>query len=117
MSKKIILLSIILLSLPFFVFSQFNVGNIQQPPQAIGNPVSNPIIDTINRVINLVVWPIVVTIVIVLFIMAGFKFITAQGEPAKLEEARRFVIWGTIGVIVILIAFSIIETIKWIFSF
>ncbi len=58
------------------------------------------------------IWPIIVGVVIVMFITAGFLFITAQGEPGKLTSARNAVIWGVVGVVVILLAFSIINIVQ-----
>ena len=66
---------------------------------------------TVPQLINIlfdIFWPVVVAFVIVMFALAGFIFMTAQGDPAKIGTARAAVIWGVVGVIVILLAFSII---------
>lgn len=42
--------------------------------------------------------------VVVLFIVAGILFLTAQGEPEKLETARKALIWGAVGTAIIAIA-------------
>lgn len=112
MRKKIIyLLILITLSVsPIIVLAQFDVSKILQP--AKGLPLAPEVL--INLVINRLIWPLVVTAVIILFIIAGFSFLTAQGDPGKLEAARKFLIWGIIGVIIIIIAFSTIITIRWI---
>jgi len=64
------------------------------------------------NILNYVVWPIVITIVIIFFIMAGFKFLMAKGDPNELATARRFLIWAVAGVIVIILSFSIVSTIR-----
>lgn len=53
-------------------------------------------------------WAIFAGFSVVCFIIAGFMFLTAQGEPEKLKAARSAVIWGFIGIIVGIIAYSII---------
>ena len=47
-------------------------------------------------------------IAVICFILAGILFLTAQGEPEKLKAARLAVIGGVAGVVVGIIAFSII---------
>lgn len=99
-----------LLSLPMFVFAgNFDVNSVNQPTQ---NQQIQPK-DIVNNLINYLIWPLAVTGVIICFILAGFSFITAHGEPAKLDTARKYLIGGIIGVIVILIGFSIITTVQW----
>ncbi len=55
-----------------------------------------------------IIWAVVASAVIIIFIVIGFLFLTAEGDPAKIATARRAVIWGTVGVVVILLSFSII---------
>lgn len=59
-----------------------------------------------------IVWPVVVAVIIIMFIVAGFEFLTAQGAPEKLKLARSAVIWGIAGVMVIVLAFSIITIVR-----
>jgi hypothetical protein len=47
-------------------------------------------------------------IAVICFVIAGVLFLTAQGAPEKLKEAKSAVIWGVVGVIVGIVAFSII---------
>jgi len=96
------------LSLPLSSFADFDVGSVGQPnPSATITPTG-----LFNSILNGIAWPFIVVTVIVLFILGGFKFITAQGEPTKIKEARLFLLWGLIGIIVILISFSAVITIK-----
>lgn len=109
MRKKTIVLTMlfVLLALPvtglaFVVPGQ--PGNTEQP--------INPTF-IIFKVMLTFVWPIVGGVVIVLFIVTGFLFLTAEGDPAKLETARKALIWSIIGVVVILLGSFIIETVKY----
>ena len=100
MNKKIVgLLSVAgLLATP--VISLAAIPNI---------PSGNPIMPVqILDAAFMFIWPIVVGVIIIMFIVAGFEFLTAQGDPSKVARARQAVIWGVVGVFVILLAFSII---------
>ena len=60
----------------------------------------------INRLLKYVVWPIFLGLVIIMFIYAGVKFLTAQGDPTKISDARKAVIWGIVGIAIAIAAFS-----------
>jgi len=51
-------------------------------------------------------------IAVVMFVFAGVLFLTAQGEPEKIKTARSAFIWGVAGVVVGIIAFSIIAIVS-----
>ncbi|MBM3206644.1 MAG: hypothetical protein FJZ43_03420 [Candidatus Staskawiczbacteria bacterium] len=69
------------------------------------------IANILTLVLN-IIWQVSVTVTIIFFLLAGFKFLTAKGDPHELGVARNFVIWGSLGVIIIILAFSIIAIIK-----
>jgi len=50
-------------------------------------------------------------VAVIMFVVAGVLFLSAQGEPEKLKQARAAVIWGVAGVIVGILAFSIIAVV------
>lgn len=49
---------------------------------------------------------------IVMFTWAGFLFINAHGEPSKLNDARKMLIWGVVGVIIALLSVSMINIVS-----
>ncbi len=53
-------------------------------------------------------WISFTIIVLVSFVMAAVLFLSAQGDPEKLKTARRAFTWGVAGVVVGIIAFTII---------
>lgn len=101
MNKKLIALSQVamLLVLPVAVLA-FNPGSI---PNSVPGLTVNQLVDIVFSI----VWPVVVAFAIIMFILAAFLFMTAQGDPTKLQQARSSVIWGVVGMAVALIAFSI----------
>ena len=77
----------------------------------------NTWIDTIiKNFLKMVVWPAFLGAVIIMFIWAGFLFLSSHGEPAKIDQAKKAVLFAVIGVIVAFIAFSAIGLIKKIFG-
>ncbi len=111
MIKKVAVLSFITfsLSLPIVTFADFTfteVCNLANPTQWFNCVFGN--------VLAVVVWPVFVGLVFTMFIWAGVLFLTAQGDPGKLETARKAVIWAVVGVVVGIFAFSAYATIKWI---
>ena len=74
-----------------------------------GSPV-----DTISLSHNVetVVWIVFTCIVVICFVWAGVLFLTARGEPEKLKTAKSAFIWGVVGVVVGIIAYSIIAIVS-----
>ncbi|MEK7124755.1 MAG: hypothetical protein AAB877_03715 [Patescibacteria group bacterium] len=54
-----------------------------------------------------ITWWIFVGIAVIMFIVAGVSFLTARGEPEAVGKARQFVIYGAVGIVVAVLAFSI----------
>lgn len=50
-------------------------------------------------------------LIVVYIVIFGIKFMMAQGNPTKYEEAKKSFTWGLIGVLVILGTYTIIATI------
>lgn len=105
MNKKIIVSSIssVLLSLPTFILA---FSHPDLPTNFSGGV--NALITTFLGIL----WPIAVAFFIVMFVIAGFKFATAAGDPEKVKVARDSVIYGSVGTVVALIAFSIVAIMK-----
>lgn len=106
MNKKLIASSVLtLLTLPAVILAVFNPGPTP-------NTVNTLSINALIGVIFDIIWPIAVAFFIIMFIIAAFRFGTAGGDPAKVAEARNFVIYGAVGVVVALLAFSIPFVVK-----
>jgi len=57
-------------------------------------------------------WIIFGVITVVCFVIAGVLFLTAAGDPQKLSQAKLAVIWGAVGVVVGIVAYSIIYLVE-----
>jgi hypothetical protein len=75
-----------------------------------GNIITD-IVPILLAILDLV-WYIFFGVAVIMFILAGIQFLTARGDPGKIATARNAVIWGTIGVFVGILGFSIVEIIK-----
>lgn len=104
-------------------------GNLPQPPApvtplpgvraGIGQTVRliNPLsgISTIPQLLAAILNVIVILAipVIIFFIMlAGFKYVTARGNPGQIEEASKALLYAVIGAVLILGATAIAQIVK-----
>src|SRR5688500_12247005 len=112
MNKKLILsVSAILLMSPVVIFAQTPIIFPSVP--LIVNPVNfyQLVLNIAALVLN-IIWIIGVAFVVVEFVLAGFKFMTARGDASKVAEARNAVIWGTVGIAVILLAWTMLAAMR-----
>jgi hypothetical protein len=105
--KKIALAVICAAALPLMAFADSTVsGNA-----GINNPTGINNITNISVLINSLLstlWIIFAGIAVVCFVIAGILFLTAGGQAEKITAARSAFIWGIAGVVVGIIAYSII---------
>lgn len=66
----------------------------------------------INNVLNMVMWPLFSGIVVIIFLYAGIMFLTASGDPTKIDKAKKAVIWGVVGIAVGILGYSAVSFIK-----
>lgn len=67
--------------------------------------------DVLLNLLNWFAWFVAVTAV-VMGLYTGFLFLTSRGDPARLADARKTLIWVVVGVVVAVISFSIISVVK-----
>jgi hypothetical protein len=105
----------LILALAVFLFpalpasAQLNVG--MQYGDKIGLGDNNPVVIVI-RIIQLFLG-FLALIAVVLFIYAGFIYMTAGGDAAKVEKAKAIIKNVVIGLVIILASFGIVS---WIFN-
>src|SRR3989344_8903339 len=80
----------------------------------IDNPLKdiNSISDFVVVVLNNIVLPIGSVVVVLFIIYTGFLFVTARGNPEKIEAAKRTLLWVVIGAAILLGATVISGAIK-----
>ena len=95
---QIVLTTLSILLLPVLAFAQ--------PPVAIDS------LDAIVIAIQRVIWVVFGLIAVIAFVSAGILFLTASGQPEKVQAARSAFIWGVVGVVVGIVAYSIIAIVS-----
>lgn len=81
---------------------------------AINNPINNVTGSTIGDIGTLInnilakLWIVFAGIAVICFLIAGILFLTAGGAPEKIQAARSAFLWGVAGVVVGIIAYSVI---------
>ncbi len=105
MNKKIfIILLLSVLVLPALTFAQLKTDYC-------GGSTGTPCVDSIETLMAYIentTAMIFGVVAVIMFVVAGVSFLTAGGEPEKIQKARSAFIWGVAGVLVGIIAFSII---------
>jgi hypothetical protein len=61
-------------------------------------------------------WAVFTGIVVICFIYSGVMFLSSGGEPAKLQKARSSFLWGIAGVVVGILAYSIVSILEKVIS-
>ena len=54
-------------------------------------------------------YTIALAIAVIFIIIAGFKWMTAGGEEDKISEARKYLLYGAIGIAIIVLAWTIVS--------
>jgi hypothetical protein len=103
---KITLASLSTLLLPVIALAQMEPNAPGGPGTSIGS--LQQIIHAIENAFGLVFGGIAV----IMFLIAGIYFLTAGGEPEKVQKARSAFMWGIAGVVVGIIAFSIVAIVS-----
>ena len=93
------LVSFSILSLPVIALAQGVPGTIGSLDQ---------LIDRLKPFI----WSVFGIIALICFLIAGILFLTAAGNPEKVAQARTAFLWGVAGVVVGILAFSIVAIIQ-----
>lgn len=92
------------------------VGNPVSPAATRSFTLNNPLnfrtlSDFITAILNAVI-KIGIPIAVLFVVWAGFKFVTAQGNPEELKSARKNLVWTLVGIGIFLGAALIAEIIR-----
>jgi len=68
-------------------------NTVEGPPAMTGDDL----IEALQRLTNWL-FTILLIVAVIFIIIAGFYFVTAQGDPEKVHRARNFVLWALVGV-------------------
>jgi hypothetical protein len=112
MNKKILFLLLFgLLVLPLVTFAAVDKGDVSTQGDFGRYEETYSLTGILEFILN-ALWIIFTAIAVIMFVIAGILFLTAGGAPDKLTQARSALIWGTVGIVVAIIAFSIITIVS-----
>jgi len=103
---KITLISLSILLLPVMALAQMETNAPGGTGASIGS--LRQIVHSIENAMGMVFGGIAV----IMFLVAGILFLTAGGTPEKVQAARSAFIWGIAGVVVGIVAFSIVAIVS-----
>jgi Type IV secretion system pilin len=88
-----------------------NVG-LDVEPVVLKNPLQFDSLQNLIVAILNIFTTLMIPVIIFFIIYAGFKYVTAQGNPGQIEEASKMLTYAIIGGVLILSAVAIAEIIK-----
>lgn len=96
-----------------FIFAQTTPCDPGLPITGTGcaSPLSN-LTAIFGRIIQILI-PIGGVVLFVMLIIGGFYFITSSGDPRKVEGAKSTITYAIIGIVVLALAFLIIQIIAY----
>jgi hypothetical protein len=104
MKKGLVILIFLGLTLPFLTSAQHLV--------VIPNPIHSHTFDQLIGNIITFIWWIALALIPLMIVIAGFYFVTAAGDPAKVEKAKGIILYTVIGFIIILLARGLVELLR-----
>jgi len=105
-TQKIVisLIALGLIALPVVALGALSQG-VEQPTTIGTLP------DLVGK-IETTIWIVFGLVALIMFVIAGILFLTAAGSPEKVQAARSAAIWGVVGVVVGILAYSIVTIVN-----
>jgi hypothetical protein len=70
--------------------------------------VARGFLATLNEVIVYPLITLMMTVALVVFLWGSFQFIANAGNPGKREEGRKHILWGIVGMLIMVSAYAIL---------
>jgi hypothetical protein len=106
----IILLAFVLVA-PVLSLAQQNVPPAIDPPTRIINPINSDNLAGLVKTILEGILKIGIPVIALAIIYSGFLFVAAQGNPEKISDARRSLMYTLIGAAILLGSWAIAQLI------
>jgi predicted membrane channel-forming protein YqfA (hemolysin III family) len=81
---------------------------ILKPVDPNNNMSINDLTNPTKNIINMVIY-IVGTIAVVMVLISGVQYATSQGDPSKIKKAKDTIMYGVIGLVVVILAYAIVN--------
>jgi len=90
------------------VFLSFLFCAIQVAAIEIANPLSYTTFDQLIKAIIVFLRDLALVATALVIVLAGFYFVTAAGDPAKVTKAKQMILYALIGLVIVLAAEGIV---------
>lgn len=80
--------------------------------ESFDNPITFDSLDELLLELLAVVLIVAMPIIVLYLIYAGFKYVAARGKPEELQKANRSLMFGLIGGVIVVGAFTILQIIS-----
>jgi hypothetical protein len=110
MKTKIYILTVV------FALAILALGKIASAQVSIPNPLGCPDVGCVLRRIADFLLVIATPILTIMVLWAGFLFLTSAGNPQKVADARKALLWAVIGFAIVLINWGFASIIQEILS-
>ncbi len=78
-------------------------------PKCYNNDNNSPSVQaTIKNVVDLLLW-LTGIIAVIVIVIAGFRFVTSNGDPQQVSKARNTIIYAVVGIVVAVMAYAIVN--------
>ncbi|MDQ5901685.1 MAG: hypothetical protein QG580_400 [Patescibacteria group bacterium] len=111
--------SLFLTFMPVFVFAQAPNVNINYNAQSTSNNVCDNDIGSISELFDLAicilqrsVWPLLISLSVIVFIIGVIKYIKNGDDSKAREEGRNFMIYGIIGLFVMISVWGLVGVLQ-----
>ena len=97
-----------------FVSTIVSTSLVVLPTVGLAQPATAPTIDVMQALDDVTNWlfAILLIVAVIFLIIAGFYFITAQGDPDRVQKARNMVLWSLVGVAVGVLAKGLVMLVR-----
>ena len=102
------------LTINLVLFFNIEISQAACPPNAIciDNPLNaSTTEELVNDIIGFIFW-VAVAVAPIMFLVAGFYFITAGGDPKRVGTAKTIMIYTAIGLAIVLLARALVSVLK-----
>ena len=72
------------------------------------DPDGPELTEVIKAIINTIIF-VVGIVAVIMIILGGIQYSTSQGDPGKVKKAKDTILYGIVGLVVALVAFSIVN--------
>jgi heme/copper-type cytochrome/quinol oxidase subunit 2 len=100
--------SLILLTSFLFFFSFFACCYAVDIPSPIS---SQTFTELLNKIIDFIFY-VSLPVAAIMITVAGFYFVTAAGEPEKIQKAKIMILWTLIGLLVVFLAKGLVAALR-----